>query len=188
MELHNEKVLLCDMDGVMADSVGRAFEIIKQEQRINMCHSDVVDYWFNYLPVRPHEVLDVMRRPGFYTELDVITGAIPAINRLRENYDVRVCTAPMRGAQHCENEKREWLWRHFDKDFADKAYVVEDKTKVPGHVLIDDNPDISTTAEWIPVLFDQAWNRHNKELPRMLGWSNLGVVDAILLGFTTYRR
>jgi 5'(3')-deoxyribonucleotidase len=173
----NESIIL-DQDGVLADTMGAALNIIKQERGISMCHADLQDYWFNGLPVDQNEIMDVLMRPGFYRELDVITGAVQAVNRLRERFNdnVYVVTAPMAGAEGCEAEKREWLTEHFDKDFSDRAIVIPDKTRVLGRLLIEDNPHISRNASWEPIMFDQPWNRKATDLRRMYGWNDVGVI------------
>lgn len=163
--------LLLDMDGVICDTMGAAFSIVNQEQGTNIIHADCKDYWFKDLPVEPSVIIDVLRREGFYRHLDVITGAVGAVNRLREQYDVVVCTAPMKGAESCEDEKREWLAEHFDTDFAEQAIVTTDKSKVKGKAIIEDNPYIE--GKFIPIMFDQAWNRNRIGKYRMFGWHDL---------------
>lgn len=172
------ETLLIDMDGVMADCMGRVFDIIEDEHEVVLTHHDVSDYWFKNLNLGG-QILDIMRRPGFYSDLDVITGAVRGINRLREMYDVRVCSAPMKGSETCEDEKIAWLEQHFDQDFASEAIITPDKRLVKGKVLIEDNPDIYKFAGWRPLLFDQAWNRHAR-LPRMYGWHDLQPVKDMM--------
>lgn len=173
----NEAILI-DQDGVLADTMGRALQILEQDYNVSLCHADLKDYWFNGLPVDSTAIMDVLMRPGFYRDLDVITGAVRAVNRLRERFNdnVYVVTAPMAGAEGCEAEKREWLTKHFDQDFSDRAIVVPDKTRILGRVLIEDNPHISRNAHWQPVMFDQPWNRKVTDLPRMYGWNDVEVI------------
>lgn len=163
--------LLLDMDGVICDTMGSAFSIVNQEQGTNIIHADCKDYWFNGLQVQPYVILEVLRRDGFYRDLDVVTGAVGAVNRLREQYDVVVCSQPMSGAVNCEAEKREWLAEHFDKDFAESALIIKDKSKVEGKAIIEDNPFVEGDFE--VVMFDQAWNRNRISKYRMFGWHDL---------------
>jgi 5'(3')-deoxyribonucleotidase len=165
--------LLVDMDGVLTDTMGSAFNLIEQEDGITLCHYDVKDYWFDGMPVTPDRIIDIFRTEGFYRNLDVITGAVKAVNRLREKFDVVVCSAPLKGAEHCEDDKREWLAEHFDNDLAESAIITPDKTKVEGKLLIEDNPEISRDASWRPLLFDQPWNRSVMDLDVMYGWGDM---------------
>lgn len=167
--------LLLDMDGVVADFMGYVYSVVEQETGSKLCHADTVDYWFADTSHRGL-ILDIIHREGTYSHLDVITGAVRAVNRLREQYDVVVCTQPSK-SPFCEDEKREWLARHFDNDFAEEAIVTREKHLVPGKAIIEDNPDIA--GNFTPIMFDQAWNR-NAPYARMYGWHDLGVVRRVM--------
>lgn len=167
---------LIDMDGTICDFMGHVYETVEAETGRRYCHADTVDYWFNDCPDRDL-FLSIMNREGTYRHLDVITGAVKAVNRLRESYDVVVCSAPPKASKTAEDEKREWLAEHFDADFAEQAIITRDKHLVIGRILIEDNPDIDRNANWRPVMFDQAWNRGVTDLPRMYGWHDLSVVE-----------
>ncbi len=168
--MSNPESLLVDMDGVLADTMGGVFDLLDDDH----AHEDVYDYWFDGLDKK--SIIEALRSDGLYRHLDVITGAVRGVNRLREEFNgnVYVCSAPMSGAEHCETEKREWLEEHFDAEFAMQAIITADKTTVPGRLIIEDNPDVAG-GMWRPVMFDQAWNRH-VDYPRMYGWHDLQVV------------
>lgn len=166
--------LLVDQDGVLADFMGHVYKTVEAETGRKYCHADTQDYWFKDCPDKDL-FMDIINRQGTYSDLDVITGAVEAIKRLREYYDVVVVTAPPRGSKTAEDEKRQWLARHFDKDFAEEAIVTRDKHLVHGRLMIEDNPDIDRDADWRPLMFDQPWNRKS-DLPRMYGWGDLSVV------------
>lgn len=174
--MSNRESLLIDMDGVLADTMGGMFDYVEQHFGYSLAHEDIRDYWFSDLPKK--EIFTALRSRGFYRDLDVITGAVRAVNRLREEYNgnVYVCSKPMNGLETCEAEKREWLEEYFDEEFARTAIITDDKTTVPGRVIIEDNPDISG-GMWQPVIFDQPYNRQAHH-PRMYGWHDLGVVRA----------
>ena len=165
--------LLCDVDGTTADFMGEVYRQAELETGVKYCHADTVDYWFKDCK---HASLfkEIIHRAGVFADLEPITGAVRGINRLRESYDVVFCTSPPEGSTTAENEKREWIARHFDLSMANEAIVVLDKSKVLGKVLIDDNPDMSQEASWSLIMFDQPWNRQ-VDLPRMSGWGDLGV-------------
>lgn len=173
--MSNKEALLIDMDGVMADTMGGVFDYVEKHFGHSLAHEDIDDYWFAGLP--REDILRAFRSKGFYRNLDVITGAVRGIRRLREEYNgnVYVCSAPMDGVEEiCEMEKRDWLAQYFDEDFARQAIITEDKAKVLGRVIIEDNPDVSGGI-WQPVMFDQPYNR-KASYPRMYGWHDLQVV------------
>ena len=165
--------LLIDMDGVLADAVGRAFQMTDTR----LSHADATDYWFSNLDAG--SILNSMRFQGFFRSLDVITGAIQGVNRLREQYDVAVCTAPMPGYQgNAEAEKRQWLERHFDREFAESAIVTPDKHLHPAKAIIEDNPEVNHPGQII--MFHQRWNRNTRHYPRMFNWGDLDVVERVM--------
>lgn len=175
----NKEALLIDMDGVVADTIGGVFHYMEHHHGRMLAHEDVTDYFFTGLPQT--EIMQALRSKGFYRDLDVITGAVRAVNRLREEYNgnVYICSSPMKGAEFSEIEKRDWLAEHYDEDFAREAIITPDKTQVLGRALVEDNPDIRGGV-WRPVIYDQPYNRKVLHLPRMYGWHDLGVIRAVM--------
>ncbi len=96
--MSNKESLLIDMDGVMTDTMGGVFDYVEQHFGHSLAHEDIKDYWFSGLPKA--DILTAMRSKGFYRYLDVMTGSVRAIKRLREEYNgnVYVCSQPMAGA------------------------------------------------------------------------------------------
>lgn len=173
--MSNSESLLIDMDGVIADSMGGVFDYVEEHFGHSLAHEDIIDYWFNGLP--RDDIMKSFRSKGFFRNLDVITGAVRGVRRLREEYNgnVYICSAPMRGVEkRCESEKRDWLAEYFDEEFAKQAIITVNKVAVPGRVIIEDNPDLAL-GPWRPVMFDQAYNR-KATYPRMYGWHDLDVV------------
>ena len=170
----NKESLLIDMDGVMADTMGGMFDYVEEHFGHSLAHEDIVDYMFTGLPQA--DIFVALRSKGFYRHLDVMTGSVRAIKRLREEYNgnVYVCSAPMKGAEFSETEKRDWLAEHYDEEFAKQAIITASKTDVPGKVLVEDNPSIAGGI-WRPVMYDQFYNR-GAQYPRMYGWHDLQVI------------
>lgn len=176
--MSNKEAVLIDMDGVIADTMGGMFDYMERHYGDKLAHEDIKDYMFDkFTAEKKTQILDAMRSKGFYRHLDVITGAVRGVNRLREQYNgnVYICSAPMAGAESCEAEKREWLAERFDDDFAREAIITLDKATVLGRVIIEDNPAIAG-GSWRPIMFDQPYNRTITQYPRMYGWHDLSVV------------
>lgn len=75
---------------------------------------------------------------GFFRNLPPIDGAIEAVNRLRERFQVYVLTAPSVRNPHSYSEKRLWIEDHFDYQMAERLIISPDKGLVHGDFLIDD--------------------------------------------------
>merc|ERR1711879_1049588 len=117
-------------------------------------------------------------------------GAVEALEAMdsESGLEVRICTAPFgKGemAARCEEEKRQWVSRYLGDSWLapEKFICVNDKTGVPGVLLVDDKPEPSARwrlpsaakPSWRYVVFTQPFNREAKECegkPRLDGWSN----------------
>lgn len=75
---------------------------------------------------------------GFFRLLPAIHGAVEAVERLRDEFDVYVLTAPSTRNPHCYTEKRLWIEDHFGYDFTTKLIISPNKGLLKGDFLIDD--------------------------------------------------
>lgn len=77
--------------------------------------------------------------PGFFRNLPPISGAIDAVNQLRDMFDVYVLTAPSTKNPLSYTEKRLWIENHFDYQLTEKLILSPNKGLLLGEFLIDDN-------------------------------------------------
>lgn len=77
--------------------------------------------------------------PGFFEHLLPTDGAIDAIRKLRDEFEVFVLSAPSTRNPLSYMEKRIWIERHFDYAFTKKLILSPDKGLLIGHFLIDDH-------------------------------------------------
>ena len=89
---------------------------------------------------------------GFFLKLEEIPGAIDAVNKLKEKYDVWILTRPSFHNVNCFTEKAQWIWDHLGFDMLQKTIMAGDKSLVKGDYLIDDSatagqPDFE--GEWL---------------------------------------
>lgn len=75
---------------------------------------------------------------GFFLKLKEIDGAIDAVNKLKEKYDVWILTRPSTRNVNCYTEKAQWLVDHLGDDILEKTIMSPDKSLVKGDYLIDD--------------------------------------------------
>jgi 5'-nucleotidase len=129
------------------------------------------------------EILAAMDRPGFYAELEPVEGAAAALHEMVEaGYDVAICTSPWLSNPTCVQDKLDWAELHIGAGWADKTIITKDKTRVRGHILIDDKPTVTgaVAPEWRHVFFTQAYNAALQG-PRISTWAEWrGVVEAEL--------
>jgi 5'-nucleotidase len=77
-------------------------------------------------------------RPGFFNDLEPISGAIDAVKQLMVDNDVYILTAPSYMNPHCYIDKRLWIERYFGVDFCKKLIISYNKSLLIGNILIDD--------------------------------------------------
>jgi 5'(3')-deoxyribonucleotidase len=87
---------------------------------------------------------------GFFSNLEPITGAIEAVNKLREQFDVYILTRPSVRNPLCYTEKRIWIEKYFGLEFCEKLILCCNKTLLKGDYLIDDTP---WKFEGVQILF-----------------------------------
>ncbi len=200
-----KKVILCDVDGVVADlmrglsewlfSLGfpfldptriELFDIRNAARLPSLLQLDDALRERNGWPEPGGNggingaFMEFMRREC-YDEVPLIDGALEGIQRLQEDYDVRFVTALMDAAPEHIPSKMRWMKRHFPTV---PIFTAPSKLKmeVRGDIGIDDRYDTCMRWENVGVksfLFRQAWNEAPPGTPRY-DWLNL--VEAIQNG------
>lgn len=73
----------------------------------------------------------------FFEFLDPVNNAIDAVNRLKEEYDVWILTAPSVYNPYSYTEKRLWIENHLGFDMCEKLILCPNKGLIAGHNIID---------------------------------------------------
>lgn len=119
--MSKEITIYIDMDGVMCDFYGALGNRRTKFPEVEFPHSKL----------------------GFFENLEVIDGAIDAVNQLREHdiYDPWILTAPSTRNAHSYTEKHNWIKKHFGYEFTKKLIISPNKGLLKGAFLIDDYID-----------------------------------------------
>lgn len=90
--------------------------------------------------------------PGLFGKMDPIPGAIEAVHKLAEVYDVFILsTAPWKNPS-AWSDKVTWVTKYFDDVFHKRMIITHRKDLVEGDYLIDDRGKNGTSefkGEWI---------------------------------------
>jgi 5'(3')-deoxyribonucleotidase len=158
--------VLLDIDGVIADFVGRALVVIHQLSGNDRCkRSDVTDHdMANVFGVDEKLFNAACSTPGFCASIKPYPGALAILDHLRQAVRVVAVTAPFPKAPHWQHERREFLldigFKHAD------IISCADKSMIRGSVLIDDNErncnswagvNYPTTTR--TILINRPWNK-----------------------------
>ncbi|MFH1183370.1 MAG: 5'-3'-deoxyribonucleotidase [Candidatus Moraniibacteriota bacterium] len=126
-------------------------------------------------PLR-HEVDEIFFERGFFLNLPLVSGAVPALKEFLDlGHEIRICTSPLRRYQNCVLEKYRWVEKHFGLEFVNRIICSRDKSLVFGDILVDDKPEVDGAigASWEHIIFDKPYNRETAgEKRRMCGWEN----------------
>jgi 5'(3')-deoxyribonucleotidase len=172
-------IILCDVDGVVAD-LGAEWVRRYNERWDDSLTQDDITGWGIEKYVKPEcgkKIFDILHEPGLYLDVPDIVGAVEGVKALRKaGHRVVFVTSCVDGSI---DQKVDWLRRHGllkQKYVAGKDFIAaNDKSLIRGDMLIDDAPHNLENFDGIRVLFDAHHNQgpEGNEYLRVLGWGEV---------------
>lgn len=174
-----------DVDGVVADMAQHTLDLLREEFPEDSIPSyDELTVWDIYhsddSPLSEEQrsfAIERLDEPGFAMELPVIKGAQDALGKIREaDHEILWVTTPYLGSKTWEDDRRQWLFEHFNANPKDVEFV-RHKWFYQGDVFIDDK--LKNVTEWskmndgLAVVFDSPWNQGGEGIYRLEGWEKL---------------
>lgn len=177
--MKKSRIILIDMDGVIADFRKGFFEQYKErfpEKPLPDPISDPAQFYIedNYPAEFKEAIQEIYRSPGFFIKLPAIEGALEALEEMSQSEnEIFICTSPILENPGSAQEKLAWVFKHLGESWRRKVIITKDKTLVKGDILIDDKPEIKGVckASWRQFLYEQDYNEHITDKPR-LNWKN----------------
>ena len=174
----DEPILLLDMDGPLADFNGHFYRrCIELGVEFDIDHPERQTFYFltEHIPDRAQRALSrlLCDSAGWFAQLPVEPGAIEGVRGLLgTGLDIWVCTKPLEANPGCLSEKHAWLVQHFP-ELSDKLITAPDKSRILGHVLLDDAPSAAQVerATWTPVVFETVYNGEGSEWGHYPRWA-----------------
>jgi len=175
-----KRVVLLDVDGVLADFIG-AWVALARKEVPDFTEHDVTSWEFFDSPKLADADLrewieEETCKPGFCFGLKPLGGAIDGAKSLLqdERVAVRIATSPW-SSQHWMHERASWLAHWLDISERDVIFT-HHKDLLRAHYLVDDNA--STVTRWraanphgVGVLWAAPHNRN--VAPRSSCWTTL---------------
>lgn len=172
------KIILIDMDGVLADFESAFLERFRAKfpQHTYIPINKRVEFHIHkdYPKELQEDVLSIYTSAGFFQNLPAIDGAVSAVKEIeKKGHYVYFCTTSINQYVNCVLEKYKWIEQKFGYEWTKKIILTKDKTLVYGDILIDDKPEHtgSKAPSWAHHLYDAPYNRHVDDKPR-LTWKN----------------
>lgn len=165
---------LIDCDGVLADFVTPALQVVARHTGVLYSINDFDDWDFIKVIRDRHgskvvdRCYDDFHAEGFVFNLPVYPGAQEGMAKVRAVADTYIVTSPMH-SRHWYYERTEWLQKHFG--FKPKEVLhVSKKELTQGSTLLDDKPgNLEAWGQANPrsetILWDQPYNR------KSVGWA-----------------
>lgn len=119
----NKKIVFLDMDGVIVDFNSARNKL---DEKTKSLYNEIEDI------------------PGVFSLMDPMPGAIDAIHKLVECYDVYILSAAPWNNPTAHNDKLEWIKKYFGADknslFYKRTIFTHNKNLCIGDYLVDDRP------------------------------------------------
>ena len=173
-----------DMDEVLADTLGAVVKAVNERADLNIKMESLNGKKLKHM-IPEHEglVMDILKEPGFFRNLDVMPHAQEVVKQLNEHYDIYIATAAM-DVPTSFHDKYEWLLEYFP--FLDPQHFVfcGRKNIILADYLIDDNPKQLEIFEGKSIMFTASHNVNEHRFERVMivcdpGMVNIGYTDIV---------
>lgn len=146
-------VILCDVDGVIADFEKAIFANLRLSHGLNLDPAQKRE--FNFPDAYPDQVtpeiwadcVELICQRDFCATLAPYEHAVSGVQAMMEVADVHFVTSPWYTSPFWMHERTEWLCRQFGQTQGRKVIHTRHKHLVRGSILIEDKPN--TLDEWI---------------------------------------
>jgi len=134
------KIVLCDLDGIVADLQGKLIEVSNRDHGTDMKRSDVDDWQLTKCFSIGEKVWDYVGADGWFDDLEPLAGAVSGLAQLHDaGLKVVVLTSATNNPNSAAEKKR-WAAKHLP--FIKRRHVMVGALKhlVRGDFFIDDSP------------------------------------------------
>jgi 5'-nucleotidase len=162
------------MDEVIADSLGEHLRRYNEEFDATVGKQDLTGKWLWDVVDLDHRdrVQAYFEEQDFFTDLEVLPGAIEVVRDLSRRYEIFIASAAMTFPSSLV-PKFEWLQRHFP--FLPQSHYVfcGDKSILLADYLIDDMPGNLRGFHGTGILFSAPHNQAEMGFVRVENWQEV---------------
>lgn len=167
-----KKTIGIDMDGVLADIESHWLNLYERDYGIRL--SAEIFKGVKESDAFPDKtaVEKYVFTPGFFRTLPVMEGAVEAVKKLAEDYEIYIVSAAMEFPLSLF-EKREWLTEHFPFISWKNIIFCGDKSVIATDYLIDDHCKNLDYCKGTPIMFSAGHNANLNHHVRANSWSEV---------------
>ncbi|MEQ7800872.1 5'(3')-deoxyribonucleotidase [Pedobacter sp. ASV1-7] len=167
-----KKTIGIDMDGVLADIESHWLNLYEKDYGVRLGPEIFLNVKESDAFPDKTAVHKYVFTPGFFRTLPVMKGAIEAVKKLAEDYEIYIVSAAMEFPLSLF-EKREWLAEHFP--FIDWKNIIfcGDKSVIATDYLIDDHCKNLDYCKGTPIMFTAGHNASFNHHIRANNWSEV---------------
>lgn len=169
-----KKVLLVDMDHVIADLTSQYIKYYKEATGIEMRRNDLLGKPEDEAFPASKLIRSFLRTPGMFRNAAVIKDSQCILQELNELFDLYIVSAAMKFPQSLI-EKYEWLREHFPFIKWTQIIFCGSKKNISGDYMIDDHLKNLDNFNGVKLLFTATHNTNvnSKKYRRVNGWHDV---------------
>ncbi|MGC4041752.1 MAG: 5'(3')-deoxyribonucleotidase [Flavobacterium sp.] len=166
-----KKTIAIDMDGVLADIEAHSLRLYKAYSGVTLSKKDILgkEEW-NMLPEGLFKIF--IHKEGFFRNAPVMDGAIEAVAKLSEEFEVYIVSAAMEFPLSL-SEKHEWLLEHFPFISWKNIVFCGNKSIINADYMIDDHRKNLDTFKGKALMFSAFHNHGQNHHDRFDNWKSI---------------
>lgn len=166
-----KKTIAIDMDGVLADVEAHCLNLYNTNFGTTLTKADILGN-AEYDLVPDGLLHEYVHAKGFFRDLPVMEGAIEALAKLSEDFELYIVSAAMEFPQSLA-EKREWLAEFFPFISWKNIIFCGDKSIIKTDYMIDDHCKNLDFCHGMPLLFSAYHNPDKVHHKRFDDWKSI---------------
>lgn len=165
--------IIVDQDWVLAKLTKKWLYHYNLEHDDNLKIDDITSWDISSLvkPSAKKEMLEYLKREGFYRDLEVVQDSKEVLSELSNHFELFIATDPF--GQYSLKDKYEWLLEHFSFIKKENFIFAGNKSIINGEYMIDDGVHNLEGFCGKKLLFDAPYNRDEKRFKRVRNWMEI---------------
>lgn len=166
------KSIAIDMDGVIADEVVQLLTYYEIHYAAKIRPAELTGRSEDEVLPERDAFNKLSAMPGYFRTIPVMAGAVEAVKKLMENFDVYIVSAAMQ-YPHSLSQKLEWLGEHFPFISWRNIIFCGDKSIIGTDYMIDDHIKNLDVFKGRTIMFNAFHNVNHTHHQRVNNWDEV---------------